>query len=162
MNVLSWLTGHFSNRGMALSRYQRGIAREKKHDNQGAIDDYTTTIGMPYAPADVKAMALYNRALVYAAAGEIQDATEDMNVVLAMIDDYTTTISMPNTPADVKAMALYDRALVYAAAGEVQDATEDMNVVLAMMEAPTNLKTEARRKLVGMQRRSSDTNMHKR
>lgn len=161
MNALDWFAGHFSNRGKALSLFKRGIAKEKKHNNQGAIDDFTTTIGMPHAPTDVKAMALYNRALVYAAAGEIQDAAQDMNVVLAMIDDYTTTISMPNTPADVKATALYNRGLVYAAAGEVQDATEDINVVLAMIEAPTNLKTEARRKLVGMQRPSSNSNMCK-
>ena len=47
MIVIDWLTGHFSNRGKALSVYKRGMGKAKKHDHQGAIDDYTTTIGMP-------------------------------------------------------------------------------------------------------------------
>ena len=53
MNVFNWLTGHFSNRGKALSLYKRGMAKAKKHDHQGAIDDYTATIGMPHAPASM-------------------------------------------------------------------------------------------------------------
>ena len=54
MNVFNWLTDHFSNRGKALSLYKRGMAKAKKHDHQGAIDDYTTTIGMPDTPANVE------------------------------------------------------------------------------------------------------------
>lgn len=84
MNAFHWLTGHFSNRGKALSLYKRGMGRAKKHDHQGAVDDYTMIIGMLHTPADVKAMALYNRALVYAAAGENPKATDDLNMVLAM------------------------------------------------------------------------------
>ena len=104
MNVLSWLTGRFSNRGKALSFYKRGMAKSNIHEHQGAIEDYTTAIGMPDVPPDVQAMALYNRALVYAAAGD-----------------------------DSKA-------------------TADLNTVLGMTEAPPNIKSEARRKLVRMQR----------
>ena len=61
MIALNWLTGRFSNRGKALSLYKRGMARAKKHDHQGAIDDCTTTIGMPDTPADLKAMVLYKQ-----------------------------------------------------------------------------------------------------
>jgi hypothetical protein len=109
MNVFHWLIGHISNRRKALSLYQRGMTKAKKHDEQGAIVDYTATIESPHAPADVRAMALFNRALVYAAAAENAKATEDLDVVLAM-------------PA-----------------------------------APTNIKTEARRKLLRMHRRSSSS-----
>lgn len=86
MNVFGWLTGRFSNRGKALSLYRRGMTKSKKHEHQGAIDDYTTAIEMQDAPPDVKAMALYNRALVYAAAGERPKATADLNTVLGMPD----------------------------------------------------------------------------
>ncbi len=84
MNVFDWLTGLFSNRGKAMSLYKRGMAKARRHDDQGAIDDYTRTINMLDAPAHVKAMALFNRALVYAAAGEDSQATKDLNEVLAM------------------------------------------------------------------------------
>jgi tetratricopeptide (TPR) repeat protein len=96
MNVLSWLTGHFSNRGKALSLYRRGMAKSKNHEHQGAIDDYTTAIGMRDAPPDVKAMALYNRALVYAAAGDRPNATADLNTVLEMPE------ALPNIKAEAK------------------------------------------------------------
>ncbi len=68
------------------------------------------------------------------------------------IDDYTLAIDMPNALPNVKAMALYNRALVYAAAGDRPKAIADLNVVLAMTEQLTEIKTEARRKLVRMQR----------
>ena len=66
---------------------------------------------------------------------------------------------MAETPADVKAMALYNRALVYAPAGEGPKATEDLHMVLAMAEALSDIKTEARRRLVRMQRRSSNSSV---
>jgi hypothetical protein len=55
-----------------------------KHDQMGARDAYTAAINMPDAPADLRAMALYNRALLYAAANEISDAIQDLSEVLAM------------------------------------------------------------------------------
>jgi hypothetical protein len=66
-----------------LLLYRRGMVRAKKHDHQGAIDDYTATIAIPNAPPDVNAMALYNRALVYAAVEDNLKAIEDLNLVLA-------------------------------------------------------------------------------
>ena len=95
MNVFGWLTGHFSNRGKALSLYKRGMAKAKKQDHQGAIDDYSATLDGEDTPADVKAMVLYNRALVLAAAGRYRQGADDLDAVLAMDD----------APANVKTMA---------------------------------------------------------
>jgi hypothetical protein len=95
INVFNWFAVRFSNRGKALSLYRRGMAKAKKHDNQGAIDDYTKTIGMPHTPADVRAMALYNRALVHVAAGNDRKGVNDLDAVLAM----------DRAPLNVKTMA---------------------------------------------------------
>ena len=84
MNIFDWLTGCFSSHGKAMSLYKRGMAKAKKHDRQGALEDYTTTIGMLGTPADLLAMALYNRALVYVAEGDDQKGAADLDAVLAM------------------------------------------------------------------------------
>ena len=63
--------------------YRRGMTRAKHHDHQGAIDDYTETIEMPDSPADVKAMARYNRALVHLATGDFTKGVADLDTVLA-------------------------------------------------------------------------------
>jgi hypothetical protein len=62
------------------------MAKAKKHDHEGAIDDYTATIDMDGIPPDVKAMALYNRGVVHAAAGNNPKAVDDLNAVLAMAE----------------------------------------------------------------------------
>ena len=67
-----------------MALYKRGIAKAKKHDHQGALDDYTTTVGIPGVSADLMAMALYNRALVYVATGDNQKGAADLDAVLAM------------------------------------------------------------------------------
>lgn len=95
MNVLHWLTDHFSDRGKALSLYKRGMDRARNHDSLGAIEDYTATIGMSDAPPDLKAMSLYNRALVYVAAGDDRKGTDDLDAVLAM----------SQAPLNIKSMA---------------------------------------------------------
>lgn len=84
MNVFRWLAEHFSDRGKALLLYKRGMIKARKRDNDGAIHDYTETIGMSGTPADVRAMVLYNRALVYMSVGEEGKGTEDLETVLAM------------------------------------------------------------------------------
>ncbi len=68
----------------AMSLYKRGMAKAKKHDHEGAIDDYSAAIDMSDAPLDVKAMALYNRALVHAATRDNTKAVNDLKTVLAM------------------------------------------------------------------------------
>jgi tetratricopeptide (TPR) repeat protein len=91
-----------------------------------------------------KAMSLYKRGMLKSKAHEHQGA----------IEDYTSAIGMQHAPPDVRAMALYNRALVYSAAGEDAKATADLNAVLAMTQDLLHVKTEARRKLVRMQRES--------
>ena len=84
MNVVDWLADRFSNRGKALSLYRRGMAKAKKRDHRGAIEDYSKTLGMPDTPNDVKAMVLYNRALAYVATGDSPKGVDDLQAVLAM------------------------------------------------------------------------------
>jgi hypothetical protein len=84
MYIFDWFAGRFSIRAKAIALYKRGMARAKKRDHQGAILDYTSTIGLAEAPADVRAMALYNRALEHVAAGDDEKGFEDLVAVLAM------------------------------------------------------------------------------
>ena len=67
-----------------MSLYKRGMAKAKKHDPEGAIDDYSAAIDMSDAPSDVKAMALYNRALVHAVTRDKTNAVNYLKTVLAM------------------------------------------------------------------------------
>ena len=84
MRLLQWLFRNRSARSLALSFYKRGLARTKKHDHQGAMQDFTDAIESPSAPDDVRAMALYNRALLFAAANNFSAAVVDLTAVLAM------------------------------------------------------------------------------
>jgi hypothetical protein len=84
MNVFNWFTTCFSNRAKAMFLYKRGMVKAKKRDHQGAIHDYSTTLGIPGTPPDLMAMVLYNRALVYVAAGDDRKGAEDLDAVLAM------------------------------------------------------------------------------
>ena len=61
MSFATWLTSCFSRRGKALSLYRTGMAKAEKRDYEGAIADYSAAIELAKIPADVKAMALYNR-----------------------------------------------------------------------------------------------------
>ncbi len=102
MNLLRWLAGRLSSRGKAMSLYKRGMSKAKKHDHQGAIDDYTKTIAILATPADIKAMVLYNRALVYVAVGNDGKGVDDLDAVLAMEE----------APLNVKTMAKQKRARI--------------------------------------------------
>jgi hypothetical protein len=84
MNFVSWFSNDFFIRRKTLRLYRRGIARAKKHDRKGALANYTNAIKFPAVPTDVKAMALYNRALVYIAAGDDAKGVDDLDTVLAM------------------------------------------------------------------------------
>jgi hypothetical protein len=55
---------------------------------------------------------------------------------------------LEDVPADVKAMALFNRGLVHMAAGDCRKSVADLQDVLATEEAPQNIKTMARQKLV--------------
>lgn len=73
----------------------------------------------------------------------------------AAITDYTAVIDMAGVRADVRAMALYNRALVRHTMAREADAIDDLRCVLEMGDVADNIKTEARRKLVRMERTSN-------
>ena len=72
----------------------------------------------------------------------------------AAIDSYTQAVDTKNAPPDVKAMALYNRALVLASIGETRKAIADLTEVLSTPGTDTDVKMEARRRLLRMERRS--------
>jgi hypothetical protein len=84
MNVMRWLRDLITHRGKALSRYRAGMAKAKQGDFDGAIADYSAAIRAPDIPTDVKAMAIYNRALAYSAIHEDAKAAEDLAALLEM------------------------------------------------------------------------------
>lgn len=70
----------------------------------------------------------------------------------AALADYTAVIEMADAPANLQAMALYNRSLVYTAKDDNSRAIQDLELLLAMPAAAPNVKTEARRKLLRMDR----------
>ena len=84
MNFIRWVKGWLSRRGHALAEYRSGIEKANKHDYHGAIADYTAAIEGEDTPADVRAMATYNRALAYSAIHELKKAANDLDAVLKM------------------------------------------------------------------------------
>jgi tetratricopeptide (TPR) repeat protein len=84
MNPFSWLSNQFSRRRKAVSLLQRAMKRARAGNQEGAIADYSQLVDDDTTPADVRAMALYNRALVLAAGAETSKAITDLNRLLAM------------------------------------------------------------------------------
>jgi lipoprotein NlpI len=84
MRFISWFRSRLSTRYRAMSQYRLGMNNAQRHNHQGAIIDYTTVIEMADAPADIRAMALYNRALVYDAIDDQARAVADLGQVLTM------------------------------------------------------------------------------
>jgi hypothetical protein len=95
MGFISWVKNVLSYRGKAISRYRKGMAKANQRDYVGAIADYSAAIRDPNIPVDVKAMALYNRALAYAAMHEGEKSAEDIVAVL----------EMPGLPQNIKMQA---------------------------------------------------------
>lgn len=60
------------------------MAQANKNNYAGAIADYSAAIETPDIPADVKAMAIYNRSLAYSAIHEDAKAAEDLSTMLKM------------------------------------------------------------------------------
>ena len=84
MNFFKWLTQGRSVRSVVMSSYKRGLSRAGKNNPTGAMEDFTAVINTRDAPEDVKAMALYNRALIYTATNQTSKAMADLNAVMAM------------------------------------------------------------------------------
>ena len=92
--------------------------------------------------ARARAMLLYRRGMLKA---KLRDHA-------AAVADYTAVVEMSDAPADVRAMALYNRSLVHAASRHDPLAIDDLETLIEMDGATAKVKTEARRKLVRMQR----------
>lgn len=84
MAIWTWLANRFTERGRAIILFHRGKSRANKRDDAGAIEDYSAALQMPQLPADIRALALYNRALVWIASGENAQGSSDLNQILAM------------------------------------------------------------------------------
>jgi hypothetical protein len=70
----------------------------------------------------------------------------------AALAHYTAVIEMADAPADIRAMALYNRSVVYTANHDEAQAVRDLEQLLEMPAASAKVKTEARRKLLRMER----------
>jgi hypothetical protein len=92
---MRWLDRLFSSRGRASAVYQRGIEKAKANDHAGALADYNAVIAMAKAPADIKAMASFNRGLIYYLEHDAQRAIEAFEAV----------VSLPHAPANVVSAA---------------------------------------------------------
>ena len=80
----------------------------------------------------------------------------------AALADYTAVIEMAEASPDLRAMALYNRSVVHLAQHHEAEAIGDLEELLKLPQAAANVKTEARRKLVRMQRttdRAADRNV---
>jgi len=60
------------------------MIKAKLRNRESAVADYTAVIDMPGAPADVRAMALYNRSLVYSAMHKDSKAIGDLEMLLEL------------------------------------------------------------------------------
>src|SRR5262245_56272560 len=92
MSLSTWFSGLFSQRGKANTLYQRGMKKANAQDLDGAIADYSAVIEAKDAPADLKSMSLFNRALAYSIQKKYDEANADLTQVLAI----------PETPANLK------------------------------------------------------------
>ena len=109
-----------------MSLNNRGFTHDQAGEEQRAIADYTTVIGLAGAPVEQVAMALYKRGNTHGRSGEAQLA----------IDDYTTLIGRAGAPTDVVARALLSRGSTQGQAGEREKARSDFEAVVRLPEAP--------------------------
>jgi hypothetical protein len=89
MKVFKRITGRFTARGRALAQVDQGMVCANKNESDNANKHYTDVINSSESPRDVKAMALFNRALVYTTIGKERQATEDLKAVLSMPEAIT-------------------------------------------------------------------------
>lgn len=92
--MIQWMKSFFAKEKTASTLYKSGMAKAKKHDHSGAIDDYSEAIGMHQVAGEMEAMLLYNRALVYVASGELAEGILDLEKVLSMKESLANIKSM--------------------------------------------------------------------
>ena len=89
MNYFKRIAGRFTTRGRALVRVDQGMACANNGEPNFAIKHYTDVINASEAPRDVKAMALFNRALVFTTIGKELQATVDLKAIHNMPEAMT-------------------------------------------------------------------------
>jgi len=87
------------------------MAKANKDDFAGAISDYSAAIQSPKIPPDVKAMAIYNRALAYSAINEDEKAAADL----------ASLLEMPNLPENIQVAAQQRRARIRRRCEDAED-----------------------------------------
>ena len=80
----SRLRGMLGGGASAESYLQRGMDKANRKDHAGAIHEYTYVIDLPHVQDELRAMALFNRALVYAADDKPAIARRDLEIVASM------------------------------------------------------------------------------
>ena len=89
MNLFRKIAASFTARGRGLALIDQGIACANNAQPDFAIKHYTDVINSPKSPRDVKAMALFNRALVYTTIDKEPLATADLKAILNMPEAMT-------------------------------------------------------------------------
>ena len=89
MNFFKKIVSRFSVRGRALTQVEQGMARAKSNQPDDAIKHYTDVINSSKSPRDVKAMALFNRALVFTSIDKELPAKADLKAILNMPEAMT-------------------------------------------------------------------------
>jgi hypothetical protein len=88
MNFIKRITSRFTARGRALAQIELGMSSAKNRNSDLAIKHYTDVLNLSETPRDVKAMALFNRALVYASIEKEKLASDDLKAVIAMPETF--------------------------------------------------------------------------
>jgi hypothetical protein len=66
-----------------MARYRQGLDYASKKDHIAALEQYTAAIELVDAPADIRAMALYNRAVIHSAMHDDAKAIRDLEELLS-------------------------------------------------------------------------------
>ena len=89
--AVSFFAKLFSARGRTQAIYERGLGKAKAKQLDEALVDYNAVIDTKDVASDLKAMALLNRGVVFAAKGDFDRAQKDLEALL----------KLPNVPANV-------------------------------------------------------------
>ena len=84
MKFGSWWQKLWSVCGVGLALYERGMQQANRHHEKSAMESYTDSIEMPDMPGDVRAMSLYNRALLHEVSKNYTLARADLNAIFAI------------------------------------------------------------------------------
>jgi tetratricopeptide (TPR) repeat protein len=144
--------------------FNRGVAKGKLGDNQGAIVDYTAVVQSKGTPQELVASALVNRGVVKGELGDREGARADYTAVIQLkgahmetiemallnrgidkgklgdtegeIADYTAVINLSGVSRNHLAAALIYRGITKKYLGDTQGAITDYTAVINLEGAP--------------------------